>query len=60
MCRWKKDSAANMKDIESVQQLVNELVRENVASFHPVPYPFLFSQAAAGDKLVIVEFYAPW
>jgi len=38
---WTKDNPSNMKDVTSVQQLVDEL-------------------ADAGDKLVVVEFYAPW
>ncbi|GIL68235.1 hypothetical protein Vafri_21485 [Volvox africanus] len=38
---WLKDNPANMKDINSIQELVDEL-------------------ADAGDRLVIVEFYAQW
>jgi hypothetical protein len=41
MRRWEKESAPNMNDVNSVQELVDTL-------------------ADAGDKLVIVEFYAPW
>lgn len=38
---WNKNSAENMKDVGTIQELVDEL-------------------ALAGEKLVIVEFFAPW
>eukprot|EP00200_Dunaliella_tertiolecta_P005927 CAMPEP_0202355626 /NCGR_PEP_ID=MMETSP1126-20121109/10441_1 /ASSEMBLY_ACC=CAM_ASM_000457 /TAXON_ID=3047 /ORGANISM="Dunaliella tertiolecta, Strain CCMP1320" /LENGTH=214 /DNA_ID=CAMNT_0048948271 /DNA_START=116 /DNA_END=760 /DNA_ORIENTATION=- len=38
---WQRESAANMIDVYSVQQLVDEM-------------------AKAGDRLVILDFYAPW
>ncbi|KAG1677433.1 hypothetical protein FOA52_001888 [Chlamydomonas sp. UWO 241] len=38
---WNKGTSSNMRSVDSIQELVDEL-------------------ADAGDKLVIVEFYAPW
>eukprot|EP00798_Chlamydomonas_sp_ICE-L_P026389 gene26389-17483_t len=42
---WHKSTVENMKGVESIQELVDELVDE---------------LADAGDKLVIIEFFAPW
>jgi hypothetical protein len=69
---WEKDSAPNMKQITTVQELVDALVGVQSAAHRraaprsrpgrraPTPPARRSPQADAGDRLVIVDIYAKW